>query len=287
MNPAKGSTMAKLEPADWRGSAGDRWASNVDHFETMLTEIGAALLAHAGFSPGETVVEIGCGGGRLTREIAGRVAPDGTVTGVDISPTLVALATDRAAADDIGNISFTAIDAQTGMPGQAPFDRLVSRFGVMFFADPAAAMANLRAMLKPGGRLDFAVWAPIAGNPWAATMMQAAREPLGLVPPEPRAPGPFAFSEEDYLRGLLEGAGFSSVSITPWTGSVKIGGPGATAEEVAELSMMTGSIAEPLKDASAELRAMVHRSLTELLRPYVGPSGAVLPASVHLVTASA
>ena len=182
MNPATSPTMAKLEPADWQGSAGDRWASNVDHFETMLTEIGAALLAHAGFSSGETVVEIGCGGGRLTREIAGRVAPGGAVTGVDISPTLVALATDRAVADGIGNIAFVAVDAQAGMPERAPFDRLVSRFGVMFFADPAAAMANLRAMLKPGGRLDFAVWAPIDGNPWAATMMQAAREPLGLMP---------------------------------------------------------------------------------------------------------
>lgn len=287
MNPATSPTLTKLEPADWKGSAGERWATNVDHFETMLTEIGAALLAHAGFAPGETVVEIGCGGGRLTRQIAELVTPDGVVVGVDISPTLVALAAERAAADGIDNIAFVAVDAQTGMPEQAPFDRLVSRFGVMFFADPAAAMANLRGMLKPGGRLDFAVWAPIAGNPWAATMMQAAREPLGLSPPDPRAPGPFAFSDEGYLRGLLQGAGFRAVDIVPWTGHVLIGGPGATAEEVAELSMQTGSIAEPLKGAGAEVRETVHRSLTDLLRPYLTSDGAILPAAVHLVQAEA
>ena len=287
MHLSSTTPLTKLEPADWQGTAGARWAANVDHFETMLTSVGAALLAHAGFAPGERVVEIGCGGGGLTRLLADEVAPDGRVVGLDISPLLVDLATQRACAAAVENIAFEVADAQLGQPSEAPFDRLVSRFGVMFFADPAAAMVNLHTMLKPGGRLDFAVWAAIADNPWAGTMMEASRAHLGIAPPDPRGPGPFAFSDADYLRSLLDAAGFTAITFTAWSGMVRIGQLGATPEEVATLSMATGSLAEPLKEAGEELRAKVQATLIGLLAPYMTPEGAVLPASVHLVTAVA
>lgn len=279
--------LVKIEPADWGGSAGDRWASNVDHFETMLARIGDALLAHAAFAPGERVVEIGCGGGALTRRIAQAVGPDGSALGLDIAAVLTDLAAARAAAEGIGNVAFETGDAQVAIPAAAPFDRLTSRFGVMFFADPAAAMANLHAMLRPGGRADFAVWAPIAGNVWAKSLMGAGQRHLGLPAPVPRAAGPFAFSDPDYFGGLLAAAGFASIEFSLWEGRLPIGAPGMTAEQVAELSMVTGSLAEPLQSVAAEVRDAIRDDLADMLRPYLTDRGVLAPASVHLVTAIA
>jgi SAM-dependent methyltransferase len=281
------AAQAELSPSDWTGAAGERWASHVDYFETMLNEVGLALLAHAAFAPGEHVVEIGCGGGALTRAVAAAVAPGGEVLGLDISPALVALASERALAEHVDNVAFVAGDAQAMRPARAPFDRLISRFGVMFFADPAAAMANLHAMLKPGGRLDFAVWGAIEGNPWISAAMQAARPYLDLPEPAPDAPGPFAFADADYLRSLLQRGGFGAIRFTPWAGTVRLGGPGVTAEEAAETAIVTGPLADLLKETAEHVRAAIKSDLADLFRPYVTSEGMVAPASVHLVTAIA
>lgn len=276
-----------LEPADWSGSAGERWAEHIDHYEPMLAAIGTALIAHAGFAPGERVVEIGCGGGALTRQIAGAVAPGGSVLGLDISPALVALAEARAKAAGVANVAFQAGDAQTNMPEAAPFDRLVSRFGVMFFADPAAAMRNLHAMLVPGGTLTFAVWGPPADNPAISTIVGIARPLLNLAPPDPLGPSPFAFADPDYLRGLLEPAGFSDLDFTLWRGDTLTGRPGDSAETVAGLMMSTGSLADPIRDAGEDVRNAIHTQLAAAIADRITPGGAVFPAAVHFVTATA
>ncbi len=125
--------------SDWQGATGEGWAANAGHYEIMLADVGAALLDHTGFAPGERVVEIGCGSGRFAQRIAAAVAPGGTVLGLDISPALVQLARQEVAEARTGNLDIMVADAQTAVPPGAPFDRLVSRFGVMFFADPAVA----------------------------------------------------------------------------------------------------------------------------------------------------
>jgi SAM-dependent methyltransferase len=270
--------------SDWQGATGEGWAANAGHYETMLADVGAALLDHAGFAPGERVVEIGCGSGRFARRIAAAVAPGGTVLGLDISPALAQLARQEAGT---GNLEILVADAQTAVPPEAPFDRLVSRFGVMFFADPAAAMANLHAMLAPGGRLDFAVWAGIEGNPWAGAVMAVARTHLGLPPRDPRAPGPFAFSDEAYLRTLLAGAGFQTVRFTPWQGKVRFGGPGVSAAEAAGLAVAGGTLAGPIQAASEETKAALLADLAARMQPYLTDAGVLVPASVHFVTAAA
>jgi SAM-dependent methyltransferase len=272
--------------SDWQGATGEGWAANAVHYETMLADVGAALLDHAGFAPGERVVEIGCGSGQFARRIAAAVAPDGTVLGLDISPALVQLARQEAAEAGTGNLQILVADAQTAVPPGAPFERLVSRFGVMFFADPAAAMANLHAMLVPGGRLDFAVWAGIEGNPWAGAVMAVGRAHLGLPPREPRAPGPFAFSDEAYLRTLLAGAGFQAVRFTPWQGKVQFGGPGVSAAEAAGLAVAGGTLAGPIQVAGEEVKAALLGDLAARMQPYLTDAGVLVPASVYLVTAA-
>jgi SAM-dependent methyltransferase len=273
--------------SDWQGATGEGWAANAGHYETMLADVGAALLDHAGFAPGERVVEIGCGSGRFARRIAAAVAPGGTVLGLDISPALAQLARQEAVEAGTGNLEILVADAQTAVPPGAPFDRLMSRFGVMFFANPAAAMANLHAMLAPGGRLDFAVWAGIEGNTWAGAVMEVARTHLGLPPRDPRAPGPFAFSDEAYLRTLLAGAGFQAVRFTPWRGKVRFGGPGVSAAEAAGLAVAGGTLAGPIQAAGEEARAALLADLAARMQPYLTDAGVLVPASVHLVTAAA
>jgi len=273
--------------SDWQGATGEGWAANAGHYETMLADVGTALLDHAGFAPGERVVEIGCGSGRFARRIAAAVAPGGTVLGLDISPALARLARQEAAEAGTGNLQIMVADAQTAVPPEAPFDRLVSRFGVMFFADPAAAMANLHAMLAPGGRLDLAVWAGIEGNPWAGAVMEVARAHLGLPPRDPRAPGPFAFSDEVYLHTLLAGAGFQAVRFMPWQGKVRFGGPGVSAAEAAGLAVAGGTLAGPMQAAGEEVKAALLADLAARMQPYLTDAGVLVPASVHFVTAAA
>ena len=281
------SAPKTMQPIDWAGAGGSRWKDNVDHFETMLDGPGKALLDAAAFAPGEKVVEIGCGGGALTREIAALVAPGGHALGLDISDELVVLAADRAAAEGIANIAFAAGDAQVVQPETGPFDRLVSRFGVMFFQDPAAAMANLRAMIVPGGRLDFAVWAPADENPQFMMMALTGREHLGLTPADQRAPGPLAFSDAAYLEGLLAGAGFSDIRFAKWKGQMKAGWPGIDAAGAAELLARTGSTSELLEEAGEAVQQAFFASLAARLAPFITADGISLPGSVHLVSARA
>ena len=203
-----GENLDGFAAHDWAGQAGTRWLAQLDRFESMIEPIGKALLAQAAYTASETVVDIGCGGGWTTRQIAAAVGNTGFAFGLDISPDLVAAASDRATRSGLANIRFEQGDAACVMPEDAPFDRLFSRFGAMFFSEPYPAFANLRRMLREGGRLDIAVWAPIDENPWQRCIMGIIKEHIDLPTPQPRAPGPFALGDQDYVIDLLQSAGF-------------------------------------------------------------------------------
>ena len=138
---AGGATEA-LKGEDWAGEMGARWLASLDRFEGMIAPIGAALLAQAGYAAGERVLDLGCGGGATTLAIAGAVGPQGAALGLDVAPMLVAKAQERAAAQG-STARFVCADAATASLDEPPFDRLFSRFGSMFFAEPVPAFANL------------------------------------------------------------------------------------------------------------------------------------------------
>lgn len=277
-----------LKYEDWAGEMGARWLANVKLFEATLAPIGEALLARAGFAPGERVIDLGCGGGATTIAVAASVAPGGVVLGLDISPDLIAAASRRAEAAGAANARFVCADAASVELPDAPYDRLVSRFGSMFFSDPVGAFAHLRSLLKPDGRIDLAVWGPPADNPWMADGMAAARAHVEMPAPVPRAPGPFAFEDVDYLRDVLRGAGFRHIDIGALTGLLPVGGAGATAREAQAFACNAMAFGQVLLDYPADVQAAVASDLTALYQRHYRPvEGVMMEYHAWLVSARA
>lgn len=285
-NPLPHADALKYE--DWAGEMGARWLANLKGFESTIAPAGDALLARAAYSPGERVLDIGCGGGATTLAIAQAVQPDGEVLGIDISPDLIVATTRRAAAAGITNARFLCADAANVTLPDGPYDRLVSRFGCMFFAEPIPAFANLRKLLKPGGRIDLAVWGPPQQNPWMLEGMAVARRHVELLAPLPRAPGPFAFEDLDYIREILDGAGFQGIDIIAAKGQLAVGGPDATPEQAQQFACNAMAFGQTLLDYPESVQHAAHADLVELYRKhYRADEGVMMGYTAWLVSALA
>jgi SAM-dependent methyltransferase len=269
---------------EWAGPMGDKWLANIDGFEGMIAAIGEALIARADFATGERVVDIGCGGGATSRDIARRVGPAGDVLGIDVSAALVAAARGRAAG--ISNIDFLVADA-AAVRLDAPRDRLFSRFGIMFFRDFAAAFANLRGMLRRGGRANFSAWAPATENGWIIEMQAILTKHVELPRPEPHAPGPFSLQDVDFARPLLEKAGFANVEFDLWHGEQLVGGSGAGPEQAAEFVLTAMSFKDALDGKPAAVLDQVRAELTALFAAHYRNGAVRMPAGAWMISASA
>lgn len=284
--PAAGATevYASLEPnaaqvAYWNGPAGDRWAATWELLDRTEAGITEAVLGLAAARAGERVLDVGCGAGSTTLALRERVGAGGAVTGIDISAQLLAVARARAAGTDI-----TFVEGDASKQAFRPEHELVfSRFGVMFFAEPVSAFANILRAAAPGGRLAFVCWRTIDDNPWMTAPMAAARELVpGAVVPPPHVPGPFAFVDRERLHGILAGAGWREIAIERHDHAMILGGG---LEEAVRASMMIGPLARATADVSPDLREGVRERLREALPAYAGPRGITLPASSWLVSA--
>ena len=249
---------------DWAGEMGGRWLANLKGFESTIAPVGEALLAHAAYGPGERVLDIGFGGGATSLAIAQTVAPGGEVLGVDISPDLVMATTHRAAAAGVTNARFICADGASVTVPDGPYDRLCSRFGSMFFTDPFAAFANLRKALKPGGRIDLAVWAPPQENSWMTAAVALARRHVELPNQMPGTPGPFAYDDPDYLNAILTAASFQAVDFVPVAGLLPVGGPGSTPESALTFARNALSTGRILLDYPENIQQAVAADLLEL-----------------------
>jgi SAM-dependent methyltransferase len=209
--------------AYWNESAGPTWVAMQDALDHQLNDLGLAAMAALAPQQGEQLVDIGCGCGTTTLEPARRVGEGGAVLGVDISAPMLSVARERAMAAGLNDARFTQADAQTY--AFEPIDAAFSRFGVMFFADPVAAFANIRKGLRPGGRIAFVCWRELAENPWMTVPLAAVLPLLPSPPaaPTPGAPGPFAFADRDRLFDIVRDAGFTDISIEPLDAQVSWG----------------------------------------------------------------
>jgi SAM-dependent methyltransferase len=268
--------------SEFWAAAGPLWAALRNRFDNQANEHGLAAMDALDPQSGEWVLDIGCGAGTSTVQIAERVGPDGAVIGLDISPTMIEGARAHADAVGVDNASFAVGDAMVE-DFAADRDAAYSRFGLMFFSDPTRAFANIGSALRPGGRFGFVCWQSPAQNGWASRPFEVAGRyvemPFGS---DPTAPGPFSLSDPERVTSLLDHAGFSDVSIEPRTSSVDVGTDmDDTVDFLFDLMPPVGALRENDPDKAAEVRAALAHELSDL----DGPDGVQAPSAVWIVTA--
>lgn len=188
----------------WNGPAARAWIRQAGALDRMVVELTTWAMEAATFRPGERVLDLGCGCGSTSLEIARRVGSEGRVSGFDLSRPMLEHAAARARAADLSCLGFEALDVERGDLGRGA-DAAFSRFGLMFFRDPPAAFRNIRRALRPGGRLPFLCWSTPERNPYFLGTIDAWARWLGLPPPAPGTPGPFGLAEG--ARTRLESLG--------------------------------------------------------------------------------
>lgn len=202
----------EAERARWND---DQWTAVWPRRERLTDAVTAFVLDAVALKPGERALDVGCGGGRTSLAAGRAVGPGGTVVGADLSVPLNALALRRAHEADVENVTFCVVDMQTDTVQGGPFDAALSQFGVMFFDEPVTAFANIRGLLKPGGRIAFACWQDVARNPWFFAPVIADLLPPPPVPaPGKSLTGPFALSDAARTAEILREAGFEEVDAT-------------------------------------------------------------------------
>jgi SAM-dependent methyltransferase len=284
--PAAESSANAAMRRYWNEVAGPRWVQRAEIQESRNIEVAQLLLAEARAAPGERVLDVGCGPGATALPLAASVGPSGHVTGIDITEPMLGLLRRRIAEQGIANLTALLADAQTYVLPPASFDLLTSRFGVMFFADPAAAFGNLGGALRPGGRLAMAVWASIEDNlHWKIPFDIAVNRVGPPAPTPPHAPGPMAFRNPDYLRGILSQAGFADIAVDKRVFHV-VGRSAASEAEHACVLGPSGRLLDE-KQADAATRQAIVKETEAAFAAYAAPDGEVrLPGTFLLVTAS-
>jgi SAM-dependent methyltransferase len=265
--------------AYWNDASGRTWAELSDLLDRQLEGVGLKAMAALDPQAGERLVDIGCGCGRTTLTLAARVGEAGAVTGVDISRPMLEEARRRGA--KVPQARFVEADAQTHPFSPGALDAAFSRFGVMFFSDPPAAFANIRKGLKPGGRLAFVCWRALPENPWMLAPMIAASAHLPPpAPPQPGAPGPFAFADPERVRGILGDAGFQDVEIAPH--DTRIGGN--SLDDTVTLSLRIGPLGAALRE-HPDVAPKVVDDIRKALAAHLEDGKVSQPAAVWIVTA--
>jgi ubiquinone/menaquinone biosynthesis C-methylase UbiE len=271
------------QAAYWNGAAGRRWIDRQETLDRVLNPIQELLLTRAGVTSAERIIDIGCGCGASTIELAGRVGAQGRVMGVDISAPMLARARERAPTDL--PLAFVLADATVHAFEAGGADLIFSRFGVMFFADPTLSFQNMRTALRPGGRLAFASWREPRQNPWMLLPLQEAYKHVPRLPEiGPEDPGPFSFAREARVRRILSEAGFSSIALEGVDLALDLAvGRGLDAAVAGALEI--GPVSRALEGQPPEIVARVQNSIRTALACYQKGETVPLPASVWIATA--
>ena len=278
------TTSGNREQHDyWNGEGGLHWVAEADRYDTLNQRFGDRVIEALELHDGENVLEVGCGSGALAIEAATRVAPTGTVLGLDLSGPMLGLARDRAGQRGLANVSFEQADAQSHPLPAASFDAVFSRFGVMFFSDPVAAFRNIARATKAHGRLVFACWQDITKNDW---LMVPAGAALAHVPfpdlGEPGAPGPFSLAEPERIKEVLGAAGWNAITLDDLEEPMELG---TSLDDALRFMRGTDLAATLMADVEPSVAAAAWDAIAKALEPHAGPEGVVLEGRAWLVRA--
>ncbi len=281
--------MANEEQAAlWDDVVGDAWVDNASTYDEMLRPFGQVTMDRLGVTPGDRVLDLGCGTGATTVELARRVTAedaDGRVVGVDLSTRMLAAARRRAHAAGVDTVDFVDADVQTADLGRGTFDRAFSRMGVMFFADPVAAFTNVARALRAGGRLAFCCFQRLEANPGVVLPVLAAAEILDLPPADPSLPGPFSLADAARTAGILEDAGFVDVAVADGPDQVAVSGVGDLRDLAARMLMQNPLTGPPFAAADDATRTDALDALATALAPGWSDGTLRLDMATWIVTA--
>jgi SAM-dependent methyltransferase len=274
----------------WNGPLFERFVEFREVICGGLAVHGDAALEVLAPQPGDRVLDVGCGFGDTTLQIAEKVGKTGVAVGVDAAPRFIEIAQAEAAAAGASNARYLVSDVQLN-PFTERFDNAYSRFGTMFFASPVAALRNVRTALAPGGRLVMVVWRRREDNPW---IYEAQKIVEGIVErpteyDEPTCgPGPFSMANADTVSEILLYSGFADIVLRRCDRKIMAG---TDLENAIDMTMAIGPGGEILRlqgDRAAHLREPVRQALREGLAQYVDDDGSVSAmASTWIVSARA
>ena len=273
------TSIANLNQAEyWNGDAGAAWVKHQERLDAVLAPFTEASLMAMGSIEMLRVLDVGCGCGESTEKLAERQAD---VTGLDISEPMIAHANRR---NEKGRaLHFVCGDAAT-YQDHAGFDRIYSRFGCMFFEDPVAAFAHLRHLLRGKGSAHLMCWQSPRHNPWMAIAGRAIAPFLPEQPArDPKAPGPFAFSDQDYVNAILEQAGFTEINFESLQRSVCMA---PSVSEAIAFQMDIGPAARALRTMDETTREKALGAIHGALLPYQTDAGVEMSGAVWLIRAS-
>ncbi|MFT7221220.1 MAG: SAM-dependent methyltransferase [Candidatus Azotimanducaceae bacterium] len=262
----------------WNGRMGQAWAKAEAQIDRILAPLSDEAVSRMAAVSGEKVIDIGCGGGGTSLALT---ASGASIWGVDISQKMIECARQKVGSNE--HLAFSVGDA-AAESFSPEYQAVFSRFGVMFFADPISAFSNIRTALVPGGRMAFLCWQTPAENPWISLAASALQPFQADAPtPDPRAPGPFAFADPDYLREVLTAAGFGNIGIESVARQLHLGDSVA---EAMTFQSQIGPLSRLLAELDDEAGKRATQAVVEALTPHCTDTGIDLGAATWLVTAT-
>lgn len=282
MNASVNTDMSEF----WNGEGGEKWVHFQESIDAHLLPFGQEAIAAAALSDGESVVDIGCGSGDTSFELARYVGLNGRVLGVDISEPILELANKKIISTNPPNIRFEQGDAQIFRFEAESFDVIFSRFGVMFFDDSIAAFKNLHRALKSNGKITFVCWQSVQNNEWITFPLTVVAKHVPLPAPlSEDEPGPMSFAAPEKVRRILGAAGFSNIEINAFSAPFTVGN--SIEESVAfltQLSPVSGAIERSIADDT--IKSQITADLLDALSPYETDRGVTMDAATWIVTAN-
>ena len=269
----------------WSGAGGDVWVDKQREMDIMLNPLGQKAIKQLILEEHTKILDIGCGCGATTIEIA-KMIPKGHVTGLDISIPMLDRAEKFASEMSLSNIDFQVKDVQTEEINSNHYDIAFSRFGVMFFEDPYEAFKNINQSIKENGQLVFVCWQHPSLNPWQSLSLQVIKEYLDLPSPPPKSPGPFAFEDKDYIEDILKSTDFKDISIADNQEDIVMFSGKSIREACEDYLTINPVVTEMLQNSGNELKEEILEALIAKFSSFHNNDGLLFPSATWIVSAT-